>query len=197
MKVVNALNSIYIQGDIVWLYFTGHIPQPGEGRGENLTAAPKGNCSPLSSQPRREEGGETWASASSTKRKSLSPLSASMSTDPTKTLDVVEELKSFLYTPYGVSTLAAAAVVLTCVLWCVGCCILCFCHQRRHRHNLEGTLEANREIEYFGVVNMSSTQQQGGGTMSSGYNSNTGNSLAGANNNLFATSLDSIVDTEA
>jgi hypothetical protein len=120
-------------------------------------------------------------------------MSSNMSTSPPTQLDIVGELESFLYTPYGVGTLAVVVSLLTSFLWCVGCCV-CHCIQKRHSLNQEGVLEANAEMDYYG-----SGIPNGGrdGTLSSGYNTAIPyslNSLAG--DVTLRTSLDSIIDRE-
>ena len=112
-------------------------------------------------------------------------------------IDVVQELESFLYTPYGVSALAGLAILLTSALWGVCCCIYCCCCRRRCRGNQDGTLEANREIEYFGMLSDSSLSRRHrrDGTMSSGYNTGpTAYTLTQTGNNTVSSSLDSIID---
>ena len=115
-------------------------------------------------------------------------------------LDIARELEAFLYTPYGVSTLAALAIVLTSAAWGIGCCLCYCCYRRRHR-NQDGTLEASREMEYFGMLSSaaSSRNHLGGShnTMSSGYNTGPGPvtySLSHTGNNTVTSSLDSIID---
>ena len=129
---------------------------------------------------------------------SMSNTSASPSTQ----LDIGGELESFLYTPYGVSTLAGVVALFTSLLWCLGCCLYCFI-QRRHSLNQDGVLEASREMAYYGVVRTGLSNrgaEEGEGTMSSGYNTApipySLNSLTGTTN-CIATSLDSIIDREA
>ncbi len=99
--------------------------------------------------------------------------SANSPTDPEDLhILIVQELESFLYTPYGVATLAALAILLTSLLWGIGFCVYCY-HQRkgRHRHEDGGTIEASQEMDYYGMTSLSSNQQQGDrGTLSSGYN---------------------------
>lgn len=127
---------------------------------------------------------------------------SNMSASPSTPLNIGEELESFLYTPYGVSTLAGLVALLTSLLWCLCCCLYC-CIQRRHSLNQDGVLEANREMAYYGVVRtgLSNEGAGGNGTMSSGYNTGTApipysmNSLTGTTN-CIATSLDSIIDRE-
>ena len=120
-------------------------------------------------------------------------------TTPTQGVDIREELEAFLYTPYGLGTLAGVAIILTSLLWCIGCCIYC-CYRKAHSsQHTEGTLEVSREMEYIGVSSIPPIQQHHhrDGTMSSGYStgppSNTLNSQAGAgtNNNTVSLSLDS------
>lgn len=116
-------------------------------------------------------------------------------------LNIGEELESFLYTPYGVSALAGVTVLLTSLLWCLGCCVYC-CIQRRHTQNQEGELVANREMDYYGVLQSGelSNPHHGEGTMSSGYNTAPTpyslDSLTG-HNAIYTSSLDSIIDREA
>ncbi len=116
-------------------------------------------------------------------------------------LDIVEEFETFLYTPYGMSALAGLAILLTSALWGVGCC-LCFCCYRRRldrSSGQDGTLEANREMEYYGMLSSSSSSghHRGNGTMSSGYSTGpTAYSLSLADNHTVTSSLDSIVDSQ-
>ena len=116
-------------------------------------------------------------------------------------LDLIGELESFLYTPYGMSTLAVFVMLLTSVLWGVGCCVCYCCYRRRRFGNQEGTLEASREMEYFGMLSDSTNSRShlgGGGhsTMSSGYNTGptAAYSLSHTGNNTVTSSLDSIID---
>ena len=117
----------------------------------------------------------------------------------TTNLDIVDELESFLYTPYGVSTVAGAAILLTSLLWIVGCCCCCYCYlHRRRSYDLDGVLEANRDLDYYGVVSVPAGLQ-GNGTLSSGYNTALTDSLdshAGTNAATLTTSLDSILHKE-
>lgn len=122
------------------------------------------------------------------------------STPPTTTqLNIGEELESLLYTPYGVSTLAGVAIFLTSLAWCLGCCLYCCLKRRRGQ---EGMLEADRELDFYGV-------EQGGlsnplhrdGTLSSGYNTaptiySMDTPTGTTNKAIFTTSLDSIIDRE-
>ena len=91
-----------------------------------------------------------------------------MSNSSEHTLNVVVELESFLYTPYGVGTLAGATILLTSFLWFLGCCIYCCCRRKYQQHNEEGIQEAGRELHFIdGPV---ASHQEGNGSMSSGYN---------------------------
>ena len=62
----------------------------------------------------------------------------------------LEQVESFVYTPYGVATVAAVSVLVTVLLWMVSCCIFFKCRQRR-RARQSGVTEANREIQYVGT----------------------------------------------
>lgn len=130
-----------------------------------------------------------------------------MSNMSTSQLNIGGELESFLYTPYGVSTLAGVASLLTSLLWCLGCRVYCYI-QRRHSLNQEGVMEANREMDYYGVLQSGFSNGEGGsggqGTLSSGYNTApipySHNSLTGTTHNTtLTTSLNSrsIIDREA
>ena len=65
------------------------------------------------------------------------------STIMSNSTDISQQFESFLYTPYGVVTLAAVSVLVTSVVWSVGCCIYC-CWRRRRRLQQDGVTEANR-----------------------------------------------------
>lgn len=119
------------------------------------------------------------------------------SASPTTRLNIAEEFESLLYTPYGVSTLAGAAVLLTSLVWCLGCCYLW------RRRNQEGVLEANIELDYYGVQQSGLTNplRGGDGTMSSGYNTapttySLDTPTGTTNKAIFTNSLDSIINRE-
>lgn len=119
-----------------------------------------------------------------------------MSNTSEQMLDIVEELESFLYTPYGVGTLAGVAIILTSFLWILGCCIYSCCRSQ-HRRNEEGIQEASRELRFIDTPIAS--RQQVNGTLSSGYN--TGgtasfsliSSLASSSKTLTNSSMDPII----
>lgn len=120
-----------------------------------------------------------------------------MSNTTDQMLDIVEELESFLYTPYGLGTLAGVAILLTSLLWSLGCCIYCCCRSQ-HRRNEEGTQEAGRELHFIDAPAVVS-QKEGNGTMSSGYNTGPASySLTSllASNNISNSSMDSIIRVE-
>ena len=85
--------------------------------------------------------------------------------DPSTDLSVIERLESFLYTPMGVGTLAAVAVVITSLVWLVGCCVYCCCRRRRSREE-GGVTVANRDLMFLDI---GPTESVHNGTMSSGY----------------------------
>ena len=113
-----------------------------------------------------------------------------MSTQTTE-LGIPQQIESFLYTPYGLATLAAVSIFLTSLLWTCGCCIYC-CYRRRHRLQEDGITEANRDLYYFGVTDPTVN----GGTMTSGYNTVPPSFSLNAGTGIFNTSLDSILDEE-
>ena len=86
-------------------------------------------------------------------------------TDMNTDSDLGGRLVSFLYTPYGLATIAAITAILTSLVWTIGCMIVCCCKYKRHEL---GTAEANREMLFFG--NLGPANGNGHGTMSSGYN---------------------------
>ena len=57
--------------------------------------------------------------------------------------DISQQFESFLYTPYGLVTLAAVSVLITSFVWSMGCCIY-YCWHRRRRLQQDGVTEANR-----------------------------------------------------
>lgn len=59
------------------------------------------------------------------------------------TTDIAQQFEGFLYTPYGLATLAVVAILLTSLVWSVGCCIYCCC-RRRQRLQQGGVTEASR-----------------------------------------------------
>lgn len=117
------------------------------------------------------------------------------------TTNILESVEEFLYTPYGLGTLAAAAIILTSLVWCIGCCIFCCCAKKCRK--VRGVDEASGEIEYLSVVRSSNTldstlkpyNEHGTGT--SGYQSHVGSysldSIRGGTAEM-TTSMDSILD---
>ena len=121
------------------------------------------------------------------------------STDPS----VIDRLESFLYTPMGVGTLAGVAVIVTSLVWLVGCCVYCCCRWRRSGEE-GGVTVANRDLMFLDV---GSTEPVHNGTMSSGYNtgpqpyttsSNSYNNPMGRNGStaMLHTSLDSVISVD-
>lgn len=88
---------------------------------------------------------------------------------------ILTEFLSFLYTPYGVAILAILAIVVTSLVWSVGCCVYCCC---RYKHNLQDNdyLETNRDLAFYTVTDATADQVGFSGhtvhneTLSSGYN---------------------------
>ena len=114
-----------------------------------------------------------------------------MSSDNSTSTSASQAIEDFLYTPHGLVTLAAVAVLLTSLVWCLGCSIYCLCRRRRQRAQ-GGITEANRDLFYLGVPD------PGNGTLTSGYNTGPTqayslNSLS-TENAIFHSSLDSILD---
>lgn len=107
-----------------------------------------------------------------------------------------EHIEDFLYTPHGLVTLALVSALLTSLAWLLGCALLCCCWRQRQRMS-GGSIEANRDLHYFGMTEPM-------GTLTSGYNtgpqmySSTGSMLSTENTNeIHHTSLDSILDQRA
>ena len=114
-----------------------------------------------------------------------------MSSNNSTSTSASQAIEEFLYTPHGLVTLAAVAVLLTSLVWLLGCCIYCFCKRRRQRSE-RGLTEANRDLFYLGV------NDPANGTLTSGYNTGPAqayslNSLS-TDNAIFHSSLDSILD---
>ena len=111
-------------------------------------------------------------------------------------IDIIEKLETFLYTPYGLGALAGVSVLVTSLIWLVGCCICCcFCHWKKLRSNEDGLQEADREMDFIDSTTVGS-RKQNTGTMSSGYNTGPASysmaSLIGSNSSTAI--LDSSVD---
>ena len=115
------------------------------------------------------------------------------------TTEVLESIEDFFYTPYGLGAVAGAAIILTSLVWCLGCCIYCCCTKCR---KMRGVAEANGEIEYLSVVHSSNTLESSlkaphneHGTGTSGYQSHIGDySLDSLRATEVTTSMDSILN---
>lgn len=126
----------------------------------------------------------------------------SIITDPVSTTDsdsIGERLESFLFTPYGVATIAGLAIIFTSIFWTIGCCIYCCCRYKRQEG---GETEANRDLLFFG--NIGPSYPSGNGTLSSGYNTGSqaysvNGYTRGRNDStaMLNTSLDSMLDPAA
>jgi len=85
-------------------------------------------------------------------------------------IDIIEKLETFLYTPYGLGTLAGVSALVTSFLWLLVCCICCcFCHWKKVRNDEDGLQEADQEIDFIDSTTVASGKPNTG-TMSSGYN---------------------------
>ena len=122
--------------------------------------------------------------------------------DPSTDLSIIERLESFLYTPMGVGTPAAVAVIITSLVWLVGCCVYCCCRWRRSSEE-GGVTVANRDLMFLDI---GPTEPVHNGTMSSGYNtgpqtyttSNSYNNPMERNGStaMLHTSLDSVISVD-
>lgn len=88
---------------------------------------------------------------------------------------IFEEIESFLYTPHGLATLSGVVILVTSLIWLIGCCICCCCW-KCHKHRQNGVTEASGDLKYMTMTIPDITPPQLGGysTNSSGYQSNTG-----------------------
>ena len=122
------------------------------------------------------------------------------STDLNMDPSLSDRLESFLYTPYGLATLAGITIIITSIVWTICCMVYCCC---RYKRNEAGVAEANRDILFFGDVGPSYPANNG--TLSSGYNTGpqpyTMNSYSrernGSTTQMLNTSLDSMLDASA
>lgn len=122
--------------------------------------------------------------------------------DPSTDPSVIDRLESFLYTPMGVGTLAGVTVVITSLIWLVGCCVYCCCRWRRSSEE-GGVTVANRDLMFLDI---GPTEPVHNGTMSSGYNtgpqpyttSNSYNNPMARNGStaMLHTSLDSVISVD-
>lgn len=104
------------------------------------------------------------------------------------TTDIIRSIEDFVYTPYGVATVAAVAILITSFVWLTGCCIYC-CMRWRCRLEESGVAEANKDIQYLGIHGNER------GTLSSGYNTSYSlNSIT--TDHVINTSLDCIIHHE-
>lgn len=113
---------------------------------------------------------------------------------------LLQDVESFLYTPYGLGALAGAAVLLTSCIWVVCCCfcMCCWrCHANRKNTSETGIIEASNDLKYM-TVHSSEFQPPAkystGG--SSGYHSNVGTLTPLHNHDAMMThsSMDSILN---
>lgn len=119
------------------------------------------------------------------------------------TLEVIlQEVEGFVYTPYGVATVAGVAIVITSLLWLLGCCIYCCCRYRA-RSGRGGVTEACGELRFVSITPDASHTPGNGhtGTGSSGYHSHAGTmnySLTSFHDGCGNThsSMDSILDRQ-
>ena len=68
------------------------------------------------------------------------------------TTAILQDIETFLYTPYGLATLAATAVILTSFVWFIACCIFCCCwkcHKRQVTAEIGGSIEAGNDLKYI------------------------------------------------
>lgn len=88
---------------------------------------------------------------------------------------ILEEIESFLYTPYGLATLSGVVLLVTSLIWFIGCCIFCCCW-KCHKRRQNGVTEAGGDLKYMTMMTPDVRPPQLGGysTNSSGYQSNTG-----------------------
>ena len=123
--------------------------------------------------------------------------------DPATDPSVVDRLESFLYTPMGVGTLAGVAVIITSLVWLIGCCVYCCCRRRRYSDE-GGVTVANRDLMFLDI---GPTDSVNNGTMSSGYNTgpqpyttsgsyNNPMERNGSQTMLHTTSLDSVISMD-
>ena len=98
------------------------------------------------------------------------------STSNNSTIDaMLQDIEDFVYTPYGVATVAALAFIITSLIWLLGCCIYCCCRYRTRRGQ-GGVAEAGGELRFVNIgSNPGHTPNNGyTGTGSSGYHSHAG-----------------------
>ena len=90
---------------------------------------------------------------------------------------MLQDIEDFVYTPYGVATVAVLAVIVTSLLWSLGCCIYCCCRYRARRGQ-GGVAEASGELRFVNIGSNPGghTSSNNGytGTGSSGYHSHAG-----------------------
>ena len=114
-------------------------------------------------------------------------------------MTIIEELQNFLYTPYGLGVLSAASIIITSLIWLLGCCVF-FCCRHRMKRRENGVTEANTDLKYMSVLQPQQVKNDAySGTCSSGYQSNVGtlnyslHSL-GHDELIAHSSMDSILD---
>ena len=86
-----------------------------------------------------------------------------------------QAIEDFVYTPYGLATVAVAAIIITSLIWLLGCCIYCCCRYRTRRGQ-GGVAEAGGELRFVNIgPNAGPTPNNAyTGTGSSGYHSHAG-----------------------
>ncbi len=112
----------------------------------------------------------------------------------TDQINFIEELETFLYTPYGLGALAGVSVLVTSLFWLLVCCSCCCCYWRKLRNSEEGMVEADKDLHFID----SSKAPGRNGTMSSGYNtgqmsSYSMTSLLASNSSKYDSSMESVV----
>ena len=76
----------------------------------------------------------------------------------------------FLYTPYGLGTLAGSSVAITSLLWIIVCCSILCCRKWLKKRE-SGSTSAEVDLKYVSVAKGRGTGEEQVGTSSSGYNS--------------------------
>ena len=80
-------------------------------------------------------------------------------------------LVDILYTPHGLVSLVAVTIIVTSLVWCLGCCCIIAC-RRWQKRRADGSTMAEEDLTYVSVPMSSPTTIVKGdhiGTYSSGY----------------------------